>query len=72
MLRGLLFFLMPLVCAAQSSIAPEDLCSIEGQVFDSATGGPLRKATLILRRMDLAPADNYSTVSDAAGMSKLF
>src|ERR1700682_3257690 len=69
--RGLIFLLMPLACAAQSGIAHEDLCSIEGQVFDSASGGPVRKATLVLRRTNTYPAApgnySYSTASDGTG-----
>ena len=69
---GFLFFLMPLACAAQSGLAPEDLCSIEGQVVDAANGEPVRKATLVLFHTDVNPAAgnplfNYSTTSDATG-----
>jgi 5-hydroxyisourate hydrolase-like protein (transthyretin family) len=67
--RGLIFFLLPLACGAQSSIAPEDLCSIEGQVLDAVTGAPVRKATVLFRRIEANPSafGNFSTVSDAAG-----
>src|SRR5215471_8786715 len=70
---GLLFCLLPLACVAQSGSPTEDLCSIEGQIFDAASGAPLSKATLIVRRTDVtsakpnSPFNVYSTTSDAAG-----
>src|SRR5260221_2938817 len=50
----------------------EDGCAIEGQILNSATGEPIKKASLILRRSDVTPSQgnfpaSYSTVTDAAG-----
>lgn len=41
---------------------PQDLCTIEGQVFDASTGEPLRKATISMNA-----AHAYGATSDAAG-----
>src|SRR5579872_7322677 len=51
---------------------PEDRCVIEGQVFSAATGEPVKKANLMLRRADLPPNSgnaptSYSTATDAGG-----
>src|ERR1700674_3773666 len=51
---------------------PEDRCVIEGQVFSAATGEPVKKANLILRRADVSPNSgnmptSYSTATDAGG-----
>lgn len=51
---------------------PEDLCGIEGQVSNVATGAPVKKAELRLQRVDLNPntaslQTSYSTTADAAG-----
>src|ERR1700736_4509753 len=51
---------------------PEDRCVIEGQVFSAATGEPVKKANLILRRADLSPNSgnlptSYSTATDVGG-----
>ena len=50
---------------------PEDRCVIEGQVFSAATGEPIKRANLILRRADLSPNSgmptSYSTATDAGG-----
>jgi hypothetical protein len=56
----------------QPTTPPEDLASIEGQVGDAATGAPVRKANLSLRRIDanLSQAGilgTYGTVSDTGG-----
>jgi hypothetical protein len=70
---GVALVLIPLAWAAQSGAQsqPEDLCSIEGQVFNAASGEPVRKANLVLRRVNTGPAApgnySYSTASDAAG-----
>ena len=58
--------------AAPPETKPEDLCTIEGQVFSLATGAPVPKAEVILRgaqRPANGPAMplSYSTVSDAGG-----
>ena len=86
-MRSLLFVLMlPMVMAAQQrertsqppppsqapETKPEDRCVIEGQVFSAATGEPVKKANLILRRADVSPSSgniptSYSTVTDAGG-----
>jgi hypothetical protein len=51
---------------------PEDRGVIEGQVFSAATGEPVKKANLILRRADVSPSagnipTSYSTATDAGG-----
>src|SRR2546426_11651625 len=48
---------------------PEDLCSLEGQALNAATGEPLGKASLTLRRVDAPPgvARAYSASSNASG-----
>jgi protocatechuate 3,4-dioxygenase beta subunit len=50
---------------------PANLCSVEGQVVDAATGAPVPKALLTLRdRISSAPNDRpdfFTTTSDAAG-----
>jgi protocatechuate 3,4-dioxygenase beta subunit len=51
---------------------PEDRCVIDGQVFSAATGEPVKKANLILRRADVSPSSgnmptSYSTATDAGG-----
>jgi protocatechuate 3,4-dioxygenase beta subunit len=58
--------------AAAAPTPPEDLCTIQGQVFNSVTGEPLKKATLNLQRSDMAPdmmsmPPTYSTSTDASG-----
>ena len=40
---------------APAPVKPEDLGTLEGQVFDALTGAPLGKATLRLVRVDAAP-----------------
>jgi hypothetical protein len=51
---------------------PEDRCAIEGRVFSAATGEPVKRAGLVLRRTDLTPNSgglpiSYSTATDAGG-----
>ncbi len=41
---------------------PQDLCTIEGQVFDASTGEPLRKASISMNGVH-----SYGATSDAAG-----
>jgi hypothetical protein len=58
--------------AATCEIKPEDRCRLEGKVVSAATGEPVRKATILLRRTDLNPAGGvmpttYTTTSDAGG-----
>jgi len=55
-----------------SPSAPEDLCTIQGQVMNAATGEPVKKANLSLQRTDLTPdvmsmPTSYSTSTDASG-----
>lgn len=56
----------------QKPTKPEDLCGLEGQVTNAATGAPVRKAELVLQRVDLGPKTgalpvSYSTTSGAGG-----
>src|SRR5215471_3817175 len=62
--------------AAPQPAAPatpaEDLCTIQGQVFNAVTGEPLRKVTLHAQRADASPGPasmpvTYSASSDASG-----
>src|ERR1051326_5557122 len=51
---------------------PEDLCAIQGQVFNAFTGEPLKKAHLLLQRTDTTPdmmsmPATYTTSSDPSG-----
>jgi hypothetical protein len=48
-------------------VNPEDQCTIEGNVLNAATGEPLRKAHLMLRRQGDSQDNSYSTVTDSAG-----
>lgn len=59
-----LLTLLPLAVYAQTK--PEDQASLEGQVFDAASGGALRKASVVLRPVD-APAEPGFTSTDDAG-----
>src|SRR5205823_5422160 len=57
---------------AATRSAPEDLCTIQGQVLNVSTGEPLKKANLNLQRADMAPdmmsmPTSYSTSTDASG-----
>jgi hypothetical protein len=50
----------------------EDLCTIQGQVFNAVTGEPLRKASLHAQRTDISPGSasmpvTYSATSDVSG-----
>ena len=56
----------------QSPTKPEDLCTVEGSVFNAATGAPLKKAAVVVNRTDVqpnlnAPPPSYSTTTDGAG-----
>jgi 5-hydroxyisourate hydrolase-like protein (transthyretin family) len=58
--------------AGASPSAPEDLCTIQGQVLNASTGEPLKKANLNLQRTDVTPdilslPTTYSTTTDASG-----
>src|ERR1700730_6999626 len=48
------------------------LCTVEGSVFNPATGAPLKKAAVVVNRTDVqpnlnAPPPSYNTTTDAAG-----
>jgi hypothetical protein len=47
-------------------VKPEDLGSIEGQVFNAVTGEPLKKATVSLRRLD-SRGQPLAATADASG-----
>ena len=52
--------------------SPGDLCTIEGQVFDASTGQPLRKASVSLNIVRMAPGvapgqTSFAATADAAG-----
>ena len=58
--------------AAAPETKPEDRCVLEGKVVSAATGEPVQKANILLRRVDQTPAtgglpNTYSTSSDAGG-----
>ena len=63
--------LLPLALAAQTK--PEDPCSIGGQVTNAATGEPVRRALVYLRRIDGSPGGvmniqvGNTVTTDAAG-----
>src|ERR1035441_5384532 len=63
--------LLPLALAAQTK--PEDPCSISGQVTNAATGEPVRRALVSLRRIDGSPGVTMTiqvgntVTTDAAG-----
>ena len=74
------FFLSALALPAQQAPSsqstppetkPEDLCIVEGQVTNLATGAPLRKVELTLRGAERATAgtmpNTYTAASDAGG-----
>ena len=61
---------LPLALAAQTK--PDDSCAISGQVSNAATGEPVRRALVTLRRIDMSPGTTTIQVSqtvatDAAG-----
>jgi protocatechuate 3,4-dioxygenase beta subunit len=62
--------LLPLALAAQTK--PDDPCTVSGQVSNAATGEPVRRALVYLRRTDMSPGVTNVQVSnsgttDAAG-----
>ena len=62
--------LLPLALAAQTK--PEDSCAVSGQVSNAATGEPVRRALVYLRRIDMSPGVtniqvSYTAATDAAG-----
>ena len=75
MCRLAVLLVIPLALSAQPTFAvgqpnrpapppspPQDLCIIEGQVFDASTGQPLRKASISMNGVH-----SYGATSDAAG-----
>ena len=61
---------LPVVLVAQTK--PEDSCAISGQVSNAATGEPVRRALVTLRRIDMSPGVttiqvNQTVLTDAAG-----
>ena len=72
MTRGLLLVVLPILAAAQTT-RPDDLAAVAGRVNNAATGEPLRKVTLTLRRTDgggpggPAGPRSYTATSDSAG-----
>jgi protocatechuate 3,4-dioxygenase beta subunit len=62
--------LLPLALAAQTK--PDDACSVSGQVSNAATGEPVRRALVSLRRVDISPGVTtiqvtQTATTDAAG-----
>jgi protocatechuate 3,4-dioxygenase beta subunit len=53
--------LLPLALAAQTK--PDDSCSVSGQVSNAATGEPVRRAMVSLRRIDVSPGVTNIQVS---------
>ena len=58
------FLLVPLALAAQTK--PDEPCSVSGQVSNAATGEPVRRALVYLRRIDMSPGATNSQVSNTA------
>ena len=61
---------LPLALAAQTK--PDDSCAISGQVSNAATGEPVRRALVSLRRIDMSPGVtavqvSHTVATDAAG-----
>ena len=56
--------LLPLALAAQTK--PGDSCSVSGQVSNAATGEPVRRALVSLRRIDMSPGVTNIQVSNTA------
>lgn len=71
MIRSYAALVWLLLLAASAQIKPEDPASLEGQVLDTATGGALRKAAVVLRPIDSPRAgpgsSGYSTSTDDSG-----
>jgi protocatechuate 3,4-dioxygenase beta subunit len=63
--------LLPLALAAQTK--PDDSCSVSGQVSNAATGEPVRRALVSLRRIEMSPGvtsiqvSNTTASTDSAG-----
>ena len=56
--------LLPLALSAQPR--PDDSCSVSGQVSNAATGEPVRRALVYLRRIDASPGVTNISVSNTA------
>jgi len=61
------FFLAVALFAQQSPPKSEDLSSIEGHVTNAATGAPVKKAELVVLRIDPDPQTSYSATTDSYG-----
>ena len=70
---AVVLFLLAFVCPAQVNLTRgEEFCTLEGQIFNDATGVPLKKATVVMTGTDgkqgLATVRRaYSAVSDLTG-----
>jgi protocatechuate 3,4-dioxygenase beta subunit len=58
--------------AEQPPTPPEDLGTVEGSVVNAITGGPVKKAAVVMNRTDVqgrvnVPPPSYTTVTDASG-----
>jgi protocatechuate 3,4-dioxygenase beta subunit len=62
-----IFFVAAALFAQQSPPKPEDLCGIAGQATNAATGAPVKKAELVLTRIDADPQTTYSAATDRDG-----
>lgn len=62
------FFVLPGLSlpAQQAAVTPQRTCAVEGQVVKAATGEPLKKAWLTLRKME-GREPPYGTSTDASG-----
>jgi len=56
----------PATAPPPAPVKPEDLGAIQGQVFNAATGEPLKKASVSLRRLD-SRGQPLATVADSGG-----
>ena len=65
MMRLLLALLLPLGMSAQAP--SDDLAAISGAVVNAITGEPVRRATVMLRRVDIATGTAAATATDADG-----
>ncbi|MBI1787988.1 MAG: carboxypeptidase regulatory-like domain-containing protein [Acidobacteria bacterium] len=58
----------PVPAVEKTPTKPEDLCALEGQVLNSVTGEPIRKAALTLRPVEFRGSEpQASTGTDAGG-----
>ncbi len=65
MMRLLLALLLPLGMNAQAP--SDDFAAISGTVVNAITGEPVRRATVMLRRVDIATGTAAATATDANG-----